>query len=183
MSQEDLAKALAAPDLPPVAAMTVSRWERGLRAPSRRHRHRLAEVLGGTPADYEEGDPDPTSVRTGPSSEPQPDRRGPSAGEPVSVAELLRYAEQSERFPHTPGWEWLADVVADLLRRAAEGRAYRNEVIAAIHGIEVARRWRLETVGRDPYAQERQDVLMLLTRLTPQVPAGGPSSIRSPKTK
>lgn len=179
MSQELLARALAAPGLPPVAAMTVSRWERGQRAPSRRHRHRLAEVLGGIPADYEEDDSRALSLASA-SIPQQPLSERHQARGPVSVRELLRYAEQSAQFRDSPGWEWLTDIVADLLRRAAEGRASRNEVIAAMHEIEVARRWRLETVGRDAYAEERSDVLMLLTRLTAQVPAGGPPSVREP---
>lgn len=39
-----------------VTPTTVSRWERGQTVPDRDLRHALATVLGGTPADFLEGD-------------------------------------------------------------------------------------------------------------------------------
>lgn len=48
LTQADLAEKLE------VHQATVARWEAGVLVPTPRHRRRLADLLGGTPADYED---------------------------------------------------------------------------------------------------------------------------------
>jgi transcriptional regulator with XRE-family HTH domain len=180
MTQEDLAKALAAPGLPPVVAMTVSRWERGQRAPSRRHRRRLADVLGGMPVDYEEDD---LGLAPGVSA---PTVQQPGSGAPhtaVSRAELEQMKEDvvvvaanlaAQEFEQ-PNWRPHLALYAALVGRLLAGEViYYDEVARLLDITQAASEWRMETLGHDDIAAARARWKDLLSRLAKDAPRRPP---------